>query len=93
MPESNPPILLAQADFLRNLNLQGQAEAVVSHFESGRVAFSQEALGEYIKALARLDRLDNSRVLSLVQVRNLLHFPMDVLIGGACAARGGQTMR
>ena len=40
----------------------------MSHFEAGRVTFTQETLGEYIKALAKLDRLDNSRVLSLMQV-------------------------
>ncbi len=37
-------------------------------FESNRLAFTQETLGEYIKALARLDRLDNSRMLGLMQV-------------------------
>ena len=50
------------------LNRVGQAEAVVAQFESGRVAFSEAALGEYVKALAKLDRLDNGRVLSLMQV-------------------------
>ncbi|KAJ9515052.1 hypothetical protein QJQ45_012578 [Haematococcus lacustris] len=56
-----------QASQLRQLNQSGQAEAVVGAFEGGRVAFTQENLGEYIKALARLDRLDNSRMLSLMQ--------------------------
>mmetsp|Transcript_10855 Transcript_10855/g.23362 ORF Transcript_10855/g.23362 Transcript_10855/m.23362 type:complete len:794 (+) Transcript_10855:251-2632(+) len=56
-----------QAELLRTYNSQGHAEAVIQHFESGRISVTQETLGEYIKALARLDRLDNSRVLSLVQ--------------------------
>jgi len=52
---------------MRGYNQSGQPEAVISMFESGRVPFSQEALGEYVKALARLDRLDNSRMMSLMQ--------------------------
>lgn len=58
-----------QADYLRSLNQQGQSEGVVTLFESNRVAYNPETLGEYMKALARLDRLDNSRVYSMVQVR------------------------
>ncbi len=58
---------LPQAEYLARLNASGHAEAVVMQFEGGKVAFTQETLGEYVKALARLDRLDNSRVLSLVQ--------------------------
>lgn len=38
-------------------------------FESQRVAFTADTLGEYVKALTRLDKLDNSRVLALMQVR------------------------
>lgn len=58
-----------QADYLRSLNQQGQSEGVVTLFESNRVTYNSETLGEYVKALARLDRLDNSRVYSMVQVR------------------------
>lgn len=32
------------------------------------MAFNQETLGEYIKALAILDRLSGSRVMSVMQV-------------------------
>uniref|UniRef100_A0A7R9VRD6 AAA+ ATPase domain-containing protein n=1 Tax=Chlamydomonas euryale TaxID=1486919 RepID=A0A7R9VRD6_9CHLO len=56
-----------QAEWLRTRNAQGDARGVVETFEAGRVAFTQDTLGEYIRALARLDRLDNSRVMSLVQ--------------------------
>eukprot|EP00798_Chlamydomonas_sp_ICE-L_P010098 gene10098-7995_t len=56
-----------QAEVLRSMNAQGQSEAVIRHFESGQVAFGQETLGEYVKALARLDRLDNSRLMTLMQ--------------------------
>ena len=62
------PRCCCKGEFLRALNQGGQCEAVVSHFEAGRVAFSQETLGEYIKALARLDRLSGSRVMSVMQV-------------------------
>lgn len=61
--------VVLQAEYLRSLNHQGQAEGVVSIFESNRVVYNSETLGEYVKALARLDRLDNSRVFNLVQVR------------------------
>ena len=45
---------------------------VVSSFESGSVAFNAETFGEYVKALARLDRLDNNRAFSLLQVKGLV---------------------
>lgn len=59
----------SQAEYLRQLNQSGQSEAVINLFESNRLAFTQDALGEYVKALARADKLDNSRVLNLMQVR------------------------
>lgn len=55
---------VAQVDYLRTLNRTGQWDSVVDAFESGKVTFSQDALGEYVKALVRLDRLDNTRLLS-----------------------------
>jgi ATP-dependent metalloprotease len=58
---------LAQAEQLRQWNRAGNSEAVVSAFESGRVANTEEAMGEYVKALVRLDRLDNTRLLSTLQ--------------------------
>lgn len=44
----------------------------MASFESGSVAFNAETFGEYVKALARLDRLDNNRAFSLLQVRVLV---------------------
>jgi len=55
-------------DHLKQLNQGNNAEEVVRLFESGRIAFTQDALGEYIKALARMDRLDNTRLMGLLQV-------------------------
>ncbi|GAX77220.1 hypothetical protein CEUSTIGMA_g4666.t1 [Chlamydomonas eustigma] len=62
-----PKDIASQKQFLRRLNEQGQSETLIQLYESGRVAFTQDNLGEYIKALARLDRLDNSRLLGLLQ--------------------------
>ena len=58
---------LRQAELLQQLNRAGQPQAVVDAFESGAVALTEGAVGEYVKALVRLDRLDNSRVLAALQ--------------------------
>ena len=60
-------IPFSQADQLRQLNLAGNSDAVIiQQFENGSVSFTRETLAEYIKALTRLDRLDSSRVMSLI---------------------------
>lgn len=64
---ATPPSL--QVEQLRALNRSGASEAVVAQVESGRLGMTEEVLGEYIKALVRLDRMDNSRLVSLLQVR------------------------
>lgn len=56
-----------QAEWLRARNAQGDARSVVESFEGGRVAFTQDTLGEYVRALARTDRLDNGRVMEVMQ--------------------------
>ena len=53
--------------FLRDLNKRGEAEVVISLFEHGRVANTAEAMGEYVKALAKVDRLDNTALLQTLQ--------------------------
>lgn len=58
-----------QAAHLKQLNQARDPEAVVQLFEEGHVAVTADTLGEYIRALTRLDRLDHSRVLGLMQVR------------------------
>lgn len=52
-----------QGDWLRSLNARGQHEAVVRSYESGEVANTEGNLGEYMKALVRLDRLDSGGLL------------------------------
>ncbi|KAI8474590.1 MAG: peptidase family M41-domain-containing protein [Monoraphidium minutum] len=53
---------MRQLDYLQQLNRANQPEAVVAAFESGAVACTDGAMGEYVKALVRLDRLDGSRL-------------------------------
>lgn len=56
-----------QASFLRDLNRRGDTEAVIRHYEGGRIVSSEATLGEYVKALARADRLDNSSLIRTLQ--------------------------
>jgi len=56
-----------QVDYLRRLNRSGRSETVVQAFESGSVANTEEAMGEYLKALVRLDALDGSRLAATLQ--------------------------
>ena len=53
---------------MRRLNQRGDADAVIKAFEGGYVASTEAALGEYVKALALTDRLDNSALLRTIQV-------------------------
>ncbi|KAF8056381.1 FTSH5 [Scenedesmus sp. PABB004] len=53
-----------QVDVLRRLNRSGRPEAVVSAFEGGAVSPGEAAFGEYVRALVKLDALDNSRLFS-----------------------------
>eukprot|EP00879_Flechtneria_rotunda_P009716 GHRR01010165.1.p1 GENE.GHRR01010165.1~~GHRR01010165.1.p1 ORF type:complete len:675 (+),score=212.01 GHRR01010165.1:264-2288(+) len=56
-----------QADWLRRLNRSGRAESVVETFESGNVQCTEDTFAEYVKALVRLDLLDNSRLFAALQ--------------------------
>lgn len=60
--------LLLQARYLRELNQGGNHEAVIQLFESGRLTQPEAAMAEYVAALARTNRLDNSRLLQTLQV-------------------------
>jgi hypothetical protein len=66
-PHRPPPGKHQQVDFLRRLNRSGRSDAVVSVFESGNVACTEGSFGEYVRALVRMDALDNSRLLSTLQ--------------------------
>ena len=56
-----------QAAHLRDLNRASQPEKVVQLYESGAVAASEANLGEYLKALVRVDRLNESALLKTLQ--------------------------
>lgn len=59
---------MLQASYLQDLNNRGSYDAVIRHFEGGGVASSEATLGEYVKALAKADKLDNSSLLRTLQV-------------------------
>ena len=68
-----------QADYLRSLNRRGEPDAVIRAFEGGHVATTEAALGEYVKALALVDRLDNTALLQTLSVRPLgTHLPSEI---------------
>jgi hypothetical protein len=52
---------------LRDLNRASQPEKVVQLYESGAVAASEANLSEYLKALVRVDRLNESALLRTLQ--------------------------
>jgi hypothetical protein len=60
-----PPV---QAVQLREFNRRGDPEAVIRAFEGGAAVSSEETLGEYVKALVAVDRLDSSSLLQTLQV-------------------------
>ena len=71
-----PPIenlhTVLQAQHLRDLNARGDAEGVIRLFESGRVQSTEVSLGEYVKALVKADRLDNTMLARTLQVGYVL---------------------
>ncbi len=54
---------------MRSLNRRGDPDAVIRAFEGGHVATTEAVLGEYVKALALVDRLDNTALLQTLSVR------------------------
>ena len=58
----------AQAGILQDLNRRSDPEAVIRLYESGQIATTEAATGEYVKALVRVDRLDSSSLLRTLQV-------------------------
>jgi len=59
--------LSSDARSLRELNAAGREREVVQRFEAGAVGASEGAVGEYVKALVRLDRLDSNALLRTIQ--------------------------
>ena len=71
---------LSQASFLRELNRRGDPEAVISLYERGAVSATPGALGEYMRALVKADRLDAAALLRTLEGG-----------GGGGGARGGSA--
>lgn len=52
-----------QAQHLRELNRAGQHDAVIQLFESDRLAATEEVFGQYVKALAKTDKLNSTALM------------------------------
>lgn len=63
-----PFLCLLQANYLRQLNQKGDPEAVIRQFEAGRIDSTEATLGEYVKALVKVDRLDSTALAQTLQV-------------------------
>ena len=59
---------LVQANYLRQLNQKGDPEAVIRQYEGGRISSTEATLGEYVKALVKVDRLDSTALAHTLQV-------------------------
>ena len=79
-----PNHLSLQANYLRQLNQRGDAEAVIRQFEGGRVTSTEATLGEYVKALVKVDRLDSSALVHTLQVSSAYQLPNSDLLHGVC---------
>ena len=58
---SSPPAL--QAQYLRDLNRSGQHDAVVQLFESDRLVQTEEVFAQYVRALAKADKLNGTALM------------------------------
>lgn len=57
------PSSLPQAQYLRELNRGGQHDAVIQLFESDRLVATEEIFGQYVKALAKADKLNGTALM------------------------------
>ncbi|PSC71547.1 ATP-dependent zinc metalloprotease FTSH mitochondrial [Micractinium conductrix] len=53
----------AQAQYLRELNRAGQHETVIQLFEAERLAHTEEVFGQYVRALAKADKLNGTALM------------------------------
>lgn len=58
---------LTQTQHLRNLNANGRYDDVIRIWESGRLVNPEASFAEYVTALARTNRLDNTALLQTLQ--------------------------
>jgi hypothetical protein len=52
-----------QAQYLRDLNRSGQHDTVIQLFEAERLANTEEVFGQYVRALARADKLNGTALM------------------------------
>ena len=52
-----------QAQYLRDLNRSGQHETVIQLFEADRLAATEEVFGQYVRALAKADKLNGTALM------------------------------
>lgn len=64
---SLPDDAASQTRLVRDLNAAGRHDAVIELWESGRLLHPEASFSEYITALARTDRLDNTALLNTLQ--------------------------
>ncbi|CAL5222682.1 g5082 [Coccomyxa viridis] len=57
----------AQASYLKELNRRGDSESVIRLFEGGQAGSTEASLGEYVKALVAVDRLNTSSLVQTLQ--------------------------
>lgn len=69
---------------MRQLNQRGEPEAVIRQYEGGSVISSEATLGEYVKALVKVDRLDSSALVQTLQV--LMFLPYGILVAALFTA-------
>ncbi len=65
---SDRRLLHAQASYLKELNRRGDSESVIRLFEGGQAGSTEASLGEYVKALVAVDRLNTSSLVQTLQV-------------------------
>mmetsp|Transcript_21683 Transcript_21683/g.60293 ORF Transcript_21683/g.60293 Transcript_21683/m.60293 type:complete len:661 (+) Transcript_21683:653-2635(+) len=75
------------AQWLRDLNRRGDFESVIRAFERGEVASTEATLGEYIKALVKVDRLDQTALMHTI-ARGAQHRAGDGFNAAAAASAG-----
>ena len=80
-----PADAAGQARYVRDLNQSGRHDAVIELWESGRLANPEGLFSEYVTALARIGRLDNSALMETLQKGYV------AAVRGPSAARAAQT--
>lgn len=76
--------LSPQAQYLRDLNRSGQHDAVIQLFEAERLANTEEVFGQYVRALAKADKLNGTALM-----QTLYRGAQSYMGAGAGAAAAG----